>query len=190
MRDMIRFGVVNITTSDLKYYYCKFIEMKEKSNQKYYKGKIFNFSQGSSLIWKVREFFAIIRRYFQRGRNGYCHSDVWDIDSWFLNIIPNMLQDLIENTMSYPGTGEADTFEKWQEILRYMRFCFLEANETTCSRINKYNYIYEDLDKPFDERSEEWKNWYNEENKLSKYRQEMKETALNLFVKWFDDLWD
>jgi len=65
-----------------------------------------------------------IRSAWQRAKNGYAHSDVWSIDDWFSNTIIHMLSDLIENHSAYPGYGDADTPDKWEEILRYMKFCF------------------------------------------------------------------
>lgn len=146
--------------------------------QKFYRGKIFDFDRYDSLKWKIKNIFPSIRRFFQRGRNGYCRSDVWDIDAWFLKIIPHMLGDLIEHGMSYPGRDEADTYEKWIEILRYMKFCFEESSEETCSQKNPYDIFTQE------------KEHMEEDLKLDKYRQKMKQEGLELFIKWFDDLWD
>ena len=146
--------------------------------RKFYKGKIFDFDKYDSWRWKIKNIFPSIRRFFQRGRNGYCHVDVWDIDAWFLTTIPHMLDDLIENGISYPGRDEADTPEKWAEILKYMKYCFEEACEDTCSRQNPYDIFTQK------------KLYLEEDKKLSEYRDKMKKEGLELFVKWFDDLWD
>lgn len=61
--------------------------------------------------------------------------DTWDIDDWFLNVIPSMLSDLRKNTHGYPAEM---TEEKWDKVLSEIVHLFLEAREDTCSQKNEY----------------------------------------------------
>ena len=46
-----------------------------------------------------------IKCYFQRAKNGYCEKDLYEIDSWFLSIIPKMLREL-KTKYSYVPLGD------------------------------------------------------------------------------------
>ncbi len=100
-----------------------------------------------------------IKHAYQRIRYGYCDRDVWSIDWWFLNVVPNMLEDLKETSHGYPSpledkeskliAGTCDSEEKdekgmqqWKDILSEMIFLFREANEDTCTRKNPYDEEY------------------------------------------------
>ena len=153
-----------------------------KKKKKYYRGKIFEFEKDDNLLVKLKFIPFSIKNFFQRGRNGYARVDVWDIDYWFKKTLINMLGDLIEGSVSYPL--EMKSHEEWLEILKYMRFCFMESQEETCSRKNEYdNYLSCGTD--------EQKNlWLKRDQELYEYRQKMQKEALNLFVKYFNSLWD
>ncbi len=177
---------------------------------------------------------------YQRIKYGYCDSDVWSIDVWFLNVMPGMLQQLKDTTHSYPcfpgsishavcETGMSEDaanegVKHWEDILSEMIFLLNEANEDTCTRENKYQKEYEKAHEEFDNkygfwgeklRTEEEKTeekekgiyraympgdvpeykeiselYFNEYRALSDYRDECKNKALELFSKWFWDLWD
>lgn len=108
-----------------------------------------------------------LKHAYQRIHYGYCERDVWSIDWWFLNVVPNMLEDLKDSTHGYPSTpddfsqvfADSDTTEitnegmrKWKEILSEMVFLFREANEDTCSKKNPYQEEYSKTSKEFKER--------------------------------------
>lgn len=77
---------------------------------------------------------------YQRIKYGYCDQDVWSIDWWFLNIVPNMLQDLRETTDGFPSGVE--DMDEWDSILAEMIFYLREANEDTCQKKNPYEEQY------------------------------------------------
>ena len=43
---------------------------------------------------KIKRWKRNIRFIFQRVKYGYCDSDVWSIDYWFLMVMPGMLKQL------------------------------------------------------------------------------------------------
>ncbi len=48
----------------------------------------------------------------QRARKGYCERDIYSINAWFLDIIPEMLKDLSKTRKNYPSNLLAEFYEK------------------------------------------------------------------------------
>ena len=48
----------------------------------------------------------------QRKEKGYCDRDVWDIDRWFLSIMPKIIHEFIESVDSFPSVFLTDYYEK------------------------------------------------------------------------------
>lgn len=83
---------------------------------------------------------------YQRVRYGWCESDTWDIDSWFLKVFPNMLNHYADETHSYPGTEEYPTYESWRDKLYEVAAAIKGYNETEWDSKNEYyNEYYEEL---------------------------------------------
>ena len=118
----------------------------------------------------------------QRAKRGFCDADVWAIDEWFLQIMPNMIEVLADNYEGYPlpfrdeycdinkidgDAGSIDTYcaAGWKRQLRDMARMFREANEESCSFNNSV-----------------------EERKIDEYRKKCLDEAMSLFVKWFRHL--
>ena len=103
-----------------------------------------------------------IKCFFQRGFKGYSEADVNDIKHWFFRTVPNILEDLSDNLISYP-----DRFEyagEWQDELRRMAYIGRRSNWKYCYDHNlDYSHI-----------------------ELNKNR----EIFLEWFVKNFEDFWN
>lgn len=95
------------------------------------------------------EVFRDLKCCVQRVKKGFCFRDTWNINDWFLNVIPDMLDELKTTCHGYPSrflkNDGSDTdedrdrgAERWSEILTQMAFLFREANEDTCQRKNPY----------------------------------------------------
>ena len=54
---------------------------------------------------------------WQRVTRGWADCDVWNMDSWFLAIAPEMLRALADRTDAYPSQG----FKTWDEWIRFLR---------------------------------------------------------------------
>ena len=89
----------------------------------------------------------------QRIRNGYCTPDTWEIDCWFLRVMPGMLAYLRDNRLGSPacfdemsqydhyigdGTKDDECHKKWTEILNRMIFLLNEMDEDKCTKKNPY----------------------------------------------------
>ena len=127
----------------------------------------------------------------QRAKRGFSDSNIFEIDTWFITIMPEMIAELRKKSLGYPmflrkkyldeHYLEEDTisdvqkkemyevcFLEWTNILSEMEHTFLEANPETCS--------YKELED-------------NDEKAYYKRLEENKKSALEMFVKYFDDLW-
>ena len=66
---------------------------------------------------KIKRWKRNIRFIFQRVKYGYCDSDVWSIDYWFLMVMPGMLKQLKDTTHSYPDfCGNTSHVPEYKEI--------------------------------------------------------------------------
>ena len=105
--------------------------------------------------WNTRKIFGVIRQFwndirysFQRIKYGYCDYDLWNMDYWFLDIVPRMLEEHKIIRHGSPIVNEADTgndealTQAWDEILDRMIFLFREASDETCTRANPYEAEY------------------------------------------------
>lgn len=153
---------------------------------------------------KIKRSFGNIKRCIHRCRYGYCDHDIWDMDSWFLTVIPTMLTQLKETTHGYPANLEGGE-GKWAEILDRMIFLFNEADEDKCSHKNPYEEAYlasfyndpptlkEDnalhfSDDPKDKDITE--KYLKADKEIWEYRNKCKDEAFEMFSKWFWNLWD
>lgn len=129
---------------------------------------------------KIKYFFRDIKYSYQRIRYGWCDRDTWDIDYWFLSVIPPMLQHLRDNKHGYPSDMEED---EWDHILETMILMFTEANEDRCSKKNEY-----ELKSRASE--EERKIFLDKALEVLEYRNKCKNKGFEFFSKYFWNLWD
>lgn len=162
--------------------------------------------------WRLREPYRLphlvirnIKCSWQRITKGYCDKDLWNIDGWFMDIMPNMLCQFKETRHGSPGVlgteyVDADGIicndtchEEWDKILDEMIFLFREMNEETCKKKNPYEKVLDEFKKKYgknDEYREVENNYYEAEKELEEYRKNCKNRAFELFSKWFHYLWD
>jgi hypothetical protein len=91
----------------------------------------------------------------ERALQGFTNEDTWNIDNWFLEIMPRMLQKFKKETNGFPGSM---TSEEWDTILERMIYCFSEIKGT-------FTLVDENSDKLKDEglelfRKHFWKLWW------------------------------
>jgi hypothetical protein len=113
-----------------------------------------------SFISSIREFPRTLKHWRQRAKRGYSYQDLWNIDYWFMETMPRMLQDFKKNLHGCPSeftTREDGTeyqnvdqgMKDWEAVIDRMIFCFTEMHEDTCSMKNEFNDEYhKQLSKP------------------------------------------
>ena len=141
----------------------------------------------SSLFYKVKGkpfltlklFFRGVKWSWQRARKGYCTSDLFGVSNWFLEIVPNMLDEIREKSNAFPSVLMDEAWEsvgiknfeetfaaseedrrkataygqkKWEEILSRTAFLFREANSETCTRKNSCENEYLEMKKELQSR--------------------------------------
>ena len=134
-------------------------------------------------IRTVGDFFRSIKWAWQRATKGYCDLDTYGVGDWFLNTLPDMLESIKNNRVSFPSAlleegmehyglksmdeynaaseelrDKVDTYgnEKWGDILSEMIFLLREANEDACSKVNPYEEEYHRVSEEFRDKYGEW----------------------------------
>lgn len=130
-----------------------------------------NVWSGDEFRWQLREPYRLphlviqnIKYSWQRITKGYCDKDLWNIDGWFMDIMPNMLQQFKEKRHGSPGALGTDyvnadgilcndtCHQEWDEILDKMIFLFREMNEETCRKKNPYEKEHEEVRNEFEKK--------------------------------------
>ncbi len=108
-----------------------------------------------------------IKRFWERGRKGYCYEDLWQFDNWLSKTIANGLREFKENCHGYPN--DIDDWDKWMATLDEMIECFDEQ----CREIenNTTNFL------------EQW-------HKRQEHQKKKLHRGLELLEKYYYDLWD
>ena len=106
----------------------------------------------------------------QRAKKGYCDTDVWNMDAWFIETVSNMLKELDKNRMGCPvldefleqdGRKESTILKdydsdelsaRWSSILQKMIFLLDEMDEDKCSMKNPYQKQWWGYHQKFDKK--------------------------------------
>jgi len=110
-----------------------------------------------------------IRRFWERGRKGYCYEELWSFDNWLSALIARGLREFKENCHSYPSKDI--TWEGWMAILDEMIECFEEQTRKTDNVELEGGFL------------KVWKK--RQKDKAAKLHR-----GLELLEKFYYDLWD
>ena len=161
-----------------------------------------------------RKIYYDIKYFIQRGKRGYSNFDLMDMDTYLLDLIPNMLKSFKEKKDGFPSDLDED---KWNCILDEIINCFEKANPSTTDFENPYlNIYYENvvdpwfnnilkpqmkniekekqnfitLDMSTPEEYKDLENLYkNSEKDKKEYLQKNLEKGFELLLKYFHHLW-
>lgn len=122
----------------------------------------------------------IYENIIDRAMQGYTLVNIWNIDSWFIEQIYRMLQELRQKSYGF-GSKE------WVTIVERMTFCFKEANKETCSVKNEFEAEY--FNSMPERKIELEKSYYGKREEIESYREAMLNEGLELFCKHFRSLW-
>lgn len=154
----------------------------------------------------VAQFFRNCKYAVQRVKKGYCDRDTWDMDRYLGSLLPAMLQDLADNTQSYPfkiDEEEQKDGQKWIDILHEMVQHFNNIDEDADNEATRgVNKAWEEMDKyvnwegtkPNFIDKEKYdvanKAWSDAITKHCQFMESEKDKALDMLKKHFFDLWD
>ena len=106
-----------------------------------------------SNVRTIGDFFRSIKWAWQRATKGYCELDTYSVSDWFLNTLPDMLEEIKKNYTGYP---DELTEQEWNEILSRLTFLLREANKDTCTKVNPYESEYSRISDEFRKKYGEW----------------------------------
>ena len=146
-------------------------------------------------ISSIRQFFRDLKCCLDRIRKGYCVKDLWEIDTWFLGIMPEMLEEFVRRKNSYPNAFWEQCVQKHEKELPVSKEKFL------ISGAREFPELYEKMDT---EAYEAWGNTLQGMADLMRkawcvgwkfgdgweYRLQCQKKALEMFQTYFNDLWD
>lgn len=69
-----------------------------------------------------------LKRFWERGRKGYCYEDLWSFEYWLSNLIASGLREFKANCHGYPT--DIDDWETWMAILDEMIECFTDQTRS------------------------------------------------------------
>lgn len=147
-------------------------------------------------IW-IKELFDNIRAGWMRATRGYCYSDIWNWDSWFLEIVPTMLHILANEGQAYPGSSDFPTPESWHDWLQQISANFISCREEEQEKRNQYRDDFmNEIDKhfstnpPLSSSNEIAQLYFNREKEIFDESQTvLRDTFLEL-SKHFYQIWD
>ena len=155
--------------------------------------------------WKFFEdAWLNLKAAWQRATRGWADRDTWNLDSYLLEILPEMIDYLREHTHGYPGEYNGfPTPESWDNYLREEIIIPLQnAREEQVVQKNEYeeelfSYPMEFVKEEnnftpihFTEPEELRKKWCEREKEISEWRQKELEKAFTAMAKYFYHLWD
>lgn len=110
---------------------------------------------------------------WQRATRGYANRDIWDMDTWFLQVFPAMLKKLSQEAHGHPVSF--NSYEEWTEFLYQLAMDFEKCQDDEGNDENEY---YDDYMKSLDTMRYENGRIIFDNDKISKlYFDRMKETS-------------
>lgn len=167
----------------------------------------FTYSSWRFYLRKPWEFFEDtwlnLKAAWQRATRGWANRDTWNLDSYLLEILPEMIDYLRIHAHGYPGYGEFDTPEKWDKFLKEEIIIPLQ-NAREEQTVQKNEYEEELFSYPmefvkgensftaikFTEPDELSRKWCEREKEISEWRQKELEKGFQNLASVFFDLWD
>lgn len=154
--------------------------------------------------WKwFKDLWRGIRDSWMRAKYGFCYSDVWDWDNWFLYTTPQMLRHMADKGSAYPGMPPFETSEKWHDWLHEVADLLESGREDWQDAHNEYHDEYmkqlsgihwEDDNEYIHcmtrEKTEIDKKYWDRAHELSKQGEDNVRRAMSMMGEHFFCLWD
>ena len=144
-----------------------------------------------------------VKAAYQRVTRGFAYRDLFSVDSWFLDIFPEMLKEFRENLHSFPGDSEFPTFESWTAYLEEMETHFRNANENQKVQLNEWEEDYLKYPMEWQKNKGEvcftmvdntpkdiTEKWLAREMEINAWREEELKKAMEMLMNCFHCLWN
>ena len=157
--------------------------------------------------WKwVKCAWHCLRDAWRRSVYGWTYGDVWDWDSWFLHVAPDMLRHMADKGCGYPGRPPFETPERWHDWLHQMADLLDTGREDWQDEHNEYREEYDkhlmeswkpaNIDKddmlhfPVSPHSEIYEKYMTRAMELRDQGEDNVRRAMTLMAEHFSCLWD
>lgn len=149
--------------------------------------------------WKFfKDTWLNLKAAWQRATRGWADRDTWNLDSYLLDILPEMIDYLREHTHSYPGEHQGfPTYESWQDFLQNEIVIPLQnAREEQTIQKNEYHEEYFNLTSSSEYflnnhyYNEVREKWLAREREIGEWRLQELERGLKNLNSVFFNLWD
>ena len=158
------------------------------------------------IIYNIKSLIRNIKFAIERIKYGYCWYDLMDIDNWFSQIFPMMLENMIANSSGWhnlegwENRTDEENKQEWHNLLRRMYRGF-EAQLVQYSDVNnKYakflreKLSQDDLENMTKDEKIQYaikKSNYNEAKRnFEKRKEEALHESMILFEKYYHCLWE
>lgn len=140
----------------------------------------------------LKDTWLICKAGWRRATKGWCYGDCWDMDTWFLDVVPEMLKHLADYGCGYKG----DSPEEWHDHLYGIANLLENAREDVRDQKNEYAEAYK---KELQIRAgggtysptDTVKSYYRRDRELAEEQDIMIEEALKLIAETpLKALWD
>ena len=149
--------------------------------------------------WKnLRQCARNFKWAWQRATRGYCNFDLWDLDTFYVQLFGDSLIDFQKDLHGAPSEfydEENDSIEDWQNYIKEMAVHFLRSREDDDFFQNEYEdaalngmYFEDGQLKHQDEGLND--KWFAREKEIAESRQQEFDKGWNMMHDVFHHLWD
>lgn len=142
---------------------------------------VFDFSVYSikTPIKNIKHFLFDLKCCRDRIRRGYCEKDAWDVDLWFLEVVPGVLDLLREHADSFPLSLLDEHYQDHSDISHEK-----DASEDAKWLVH-WKSILKKMSDLFRTAGEGYADCCPDEKAIAE-----RERAMALLNRYFDDLWN
>ena len=137
-----------------------------------------------------REIKDNIENTHKRITRGWAYSDVWGMEEWFYDVIPDMLDYLADHSHGYPGNEEFPTYESWAKYLRNIANDLRLCSEESADKMNEYYDEMINTSYKSEKYKELSKKFYERYNEIYNEQEAIREEALARLAHILPTLWD
>lgn len=127
---------------------------------------------------------------YRRVTRGWGYGDVWNMDCWFYNTIPDMLDYLADHGWGYPYNEEFQDPESWKKYLHNIASDLRLCTEDAADKMNEYYEEYMNADYHSEKYLELGKKYYKRWDEITQEQEAIREEAMARLAHIMPNLWD